>query len=348
MAIHDNLKTFACMNSDWQTLRVQLSQPCNIAITTHQRPDGDAMGSSLALYNYLIERGHQVQVITPTDYPEYFEWMPGNDKVWVYPSAKEDCDIFLENADFLFCLDFNTISRIAPMDTIVNQIDVPIVLIDHHLQPDTFAWSLSDTKACSTCELVYKFIHILEEQPLISPDVAQCIYTGLYTDTGGYQNGAVNKAAFTITAHLLDCGLDIHYVLEQLNGNGSESRVRFLGNSLLNKMTVLSDLGLAFIVVDRKDARIYNLHSGDTEGLVNYPLSIKGIRISVLIKEEKDIIKLSFRSKGDISVDGICRTYFEGGGHKNAAGGKTILPPPLAIKKITEVVEKYLKSQKKL
>ncbi len=334
------------MNSDWQALHTLLSQPCNIVITTHQRPDGDAMGSSMAMYNYLTERGHQVQVITPTEYPEYFNWMPGNDNVWVYTQNKEDSEIYLENADLIFCLDFNTLPRIAPMDTFIRTLSIPIVLIDHHLKPDTFQWSLSDTKACSTCELVYRFLHIMEEHPQISSEVAQCIYTGLYTDTGGFQNGAVNKAAFTTTAALLDCGLDIHYVLEQLNGNGSENRVRFLGNSLLNKMTINSDLGIAFIVVDRKDARTYHLQAGDTEGLVNYPLSIKGIKIAILIKEEKDIIKLSFRSKGNISVDEICRTYFEGGGHKNAAGGRTILTPPLAIKKITEVIEKYFKMNK--
>jgi phosphoesterase RecJ-like protein len=334
------------MNSEWESLRTLLNHPCNIAITTHQRPDGDAMGSSLALYNYLTERGHQAQVITPTDYPEYFNWMPGNDNVWVYTQNKQDCEIYLENADILFCLDFNTLPRISPMDTYVSTLDVPIVLIDHHLKPDTFQWSLSNTKACSTCELVFQFIHLMEDKPTISKDVAHCIYTGLYTDTGGFQNGAVNKAAFTITAALLDAELDIHYVLDQLNGNGSENRVRFLGNSLLNKMTVNNELGLAFIVVDRKDARTYSLQSGDTEGLVNYPLSIKGINISVLIKEEKDIIKLSFRSKGNISVDEICRAHFEGGGHRNAAGGRTILTPPLAIKKITEVVDKHLKINK--
>lgn len=334
------------MNSDWQALRTLLSQPSNIAITTHQRPDGDAMGSSMALYNYFTERGHQVQVITPTEYPEYFNWMPGNDSVWVYTQNKENSEIYLENADIIFCLDFNTLPRIAPMDTFVRSLAVPIVLIDHHLKPDIFQWSLSNTKACSTCELVYQFIHLMEDNPTISKDIARCIFTGLYTDTGGYQNGAVNKAAFTITAALLDAELDIHYVLDQLNGYGSENRVRFLGNSLLNKMTVNNELGLAFIVVDRKDARTYSLQAGDTEGLVNYPLTIKGINISVLIKEEKDIVKLSFRSKGNISVDEICRTHFEGGGHKNAAGGKTILPPPLAIKKITEVVGKYLKTNK--
>lgn len=334
------------MKGDLTALRQLLSQPIQITITTHQKPDGDAMGSSLGLYNYLSQFGHRIKVIVPTEFPAYFNWMPGVAELWVYPDHKAEADEWIKSSDLICCLDFNTLSRIHPMDTVVKDAEKPVLLIDHHLQPESFEWMLHDVKACSTCELVHRLMHILEETPDISLQTAQCIYTGLLTDTGNFQNGATNKAAFMIVADLMDRGLVIQYVQEQLNQNGSESKLRFLGNSLLNKMTVRHDLGIAFIVVDRKDARTYNLQAGDTEGLVNFPLSIKGINISVLIKEEREITKLSFRSKGDIDVNEFARTNFEGGGHKNAAGGKSIFPPDWLIKKITELIEKNHKKKK--
>lgn len=334
------------MKGDFIALKQLLSQPIKITITTHQKPDGDAMGSSLGLYHYLTQLGHQVKVITPTEFPGYFNWMPGVPDLYIYPEKKEESKQWIESSDLICCLDFNTLSRIHPIDSIVRDANKPILLIDHHLQPDEFPWMLHDIKASSTCELVYRFAHLYEEQPNISLEMAQCIYTGLLTDTGNFQNGATNKTAFMIVADLMDKGLVIQYVQEQLNQNGTESKLRFIGNALLNKLTVRQDLGIAFIVVDKKDARTYNLQSGDTEGLVNFPLSIKGINTSVLIKEEKDITKLSFRSKGDFDVNEFARTNFEGGGHKNASGGKSIFPPDWIIKKIIELIEKGQKKKK--
>ncbi|MCO5248656.1 MAG: DHH family phosphoesterase [Chitinophagales bacterium] len=322
------------------SLKELLTQPRKITITAHQRPDGDAMGSTLALSEYLSQFGHEIKVILPTEYPFYFEWMPGAKDAWVYPEHKEAADEWIKSSDLICCLDFNTLSRIEPMDAIVKEAEKPILLLDHHLQPDTFEWMLHDVKACSTCELVHRFINLFDAQAKITEECAQCIYTGILTDTGGFSNGATNKAAFDIVADLMDRGLDILYVQQGLNQNKTESRLRFLGNALLNEMVVNHELGIAFVVVNRKDAKKYNLQTGDTEGLVNYPLSIKGIEMSVLIKEEKSITKLSFRSKGDINVNEFARVHFEGGGHKNAAGGKSIYPPKWLINKITELVKK--------
>ncbi len=333
------------MKGDIAALKQLLSKPVQITITAHQRPDGDAMGSTLALYGFLIQFGHRVKVIYPTEYPSHFEWMPGVKDTLVYPLQNEEADEWIKASDLICCLDFNTLSRIQPMDEVVQEAKKPILLIDHHLQPDEFEWMLHDVTACSTCELVYRLIHILEQESAINKDVAQCIYTGILTDTGSFQNGATNKNAFLIVGNLLDKGLDIQEVQIQLNQNGTESRLRFLGNALYNNMTVLPDLGLAFIVVKRKDSRTFNLQAGDTEGLVNYPLTIKEIQISVLIKEEKDLTKLSFRSKGDINVNELAREHFEGGGHKNAAGGKSIFPSDWLIKKISEIVEKKYKKK---
>ncbi|MCO5230498.1 MAG: DHH family phosphoesterase [Chitinophagales bacterium] len=333
------------MNDNFTSLKQLLSGPIQITITTHQKPDGDAMGSSLALYNYLLQFGHRVKVIVPTEFPKYFNWMPGVPEMLIYPEVQNVADEWIKSSDLICCLDFNTLSRIHPMDEIIKSLDKPILLIDHHLQPDTFQWMYHDIAACSTCELIYRFIHTLHEEPNISEQTAQCIYTGILTDTGNFQNGATNRNAFLIVGDLLTKGLNIQYIQEQLNQSSTESRLRFLGNSLLNKMTLRKDLGIAFIVVDKKDAKTYNLQAGDTEGLVNYPLTIQEIQISVLIKEEREITKLSFRSKGDINVNEFARAHFEGGGHKNAAGGKSILPPDWIIKKIIELLEKEKKKK---
>jgi len=333
------------MIGNLSALQALLSQPAKIVITTHQKPDGDAMGSSLGLLNYLVEKGHDVNVVVPTDYPYYFGWMPGIEQLHVYPEKKEFCDQLIADCDLIACLDFNTLSRIAPVDEPVKASGKPVLLVDHHLQPDEFEWMLHDVKACSTCELVYKLIHILEEKPNISLASAQCLYTGILTDTGNFQNGATNRWSFAIVADLMDKGLNIRDIQEQLNQNGSESRLRFLGNSLLNKMIIRKDLGLAIIVVDRKDAKTYNLQTGDTEGLVNYPLSIRDIQVSVLIKEERELTKLSFRSKGEWDANTFARTHFEGGGHRNAAGGKSIFPPDWIIKKLIELFEKSAKKK---
>jgi bifunctional oligoribonuclease and PAP phosphatase NrnA len=333
------------MKGNLEALLTLLQQPKKIIITTHQKPDGDAMGSSLGFLNYLLAKGHDVHVVVPTEYPYYFGWMPGIDRLHVYPEKREDCDQLIAHCDLIACLDFNTLSRIAPVDEAVKASGKPVLLVDHHLQPDDFDWMLHDVKACSTCELVYQLIHLLEEKPEISLATAQCLYTGILTDTGNFQNGATNRMAFAIVADLMDKGLNIQYIQEQLNQNGSESRLRFLGNALLNKMLIRRDLGLAIITVDRKDAKTYNLQTGDTEGLVNYPLSIRDIQVSVLIKEERELTKLSFRSKGDWDANTFARAHFEGGGHKNAAGGRSIFPPDWIIKKLVELFEKSAKKK---
>jgi phosphoesterase RecJ-like protein len=321
-------------------LRDLLASPQKIVITTHQKPDGDAMGSSLALYNYLLPQGHHVRVVTPTDFPAYFSWLPNCEEIWNYEETPVLSNALVQDADVIFCLDFNDLSRIEPLNKAFEQTQAKIVLIDHHLYPKDFAhFVLHDIKACSTCELVYRFLEILDENYIYSKNVATCIYTGILTDTGSFSNGAANKKAFEITAKLLDAGLNIVEVQENLNQTGREEKLRFIGNALSRKLTIREDLGIGYIVVDRKDAYRYNLQNGDTEGLVNYPLSIEKVRVSILIKQEAKMIKLSFRSKGTISVEAICRKYFEGGGHRNASGGRSFLNLEDTIKKVVNVFE---------
>ncbi|HRB19444.1 MAG TPA: DHH family phosphoesterase, partial [Chitinophagales bacterium] len=216
-----------------------LKTPKNIVITTHQKPDGDAMGSSLALYNYLQSFGHNIRVISPTEYPTYFSYLPSYDEVWNYLENPSLSQIAIEAADLIFCLDFNDLKRIEPLNEfILKNTTTKLILLDHHLYPAIKAdWMLHDVKASSTCELVFRFLEFFDADYKITKEVAECIYTGLLTDTASFSNGATNKKSLEIAAHLLDCGLNIIYVQEQLNQNGREEKLRFLGNTLFRNMT---------------------------------------------------------------------------------------------------------------
>ncbi len=319
-----------------------LKTPRNIVITTHQKPDGDAMGSSLALYNFLQPLGHNVRVISPTEFPAYFGYLPGCDEVWNYLENPSLSQIAIESAELICCLDFNDLGRIEPVDEHIRKnTSAKLVLIDHHLFPKIDAeFILHDIKACSTCELIYRLFEMYDKDYIPTKDVSECIYTGILTDTASFSNGATNQKALQITARLLDCGLNIINIQEQLNQNGREEKLRFLGNALFRNMIIREDIGLGIIIVDKKDAYRFNLQTGDTEGLVNYPLTIKNVKVAVLIKQEPKIIKLSFRSKGEYSVEKICRENFEGGGHRNASGGRSFLSVEETIDKIIEIFEK--------
>lgn len=335
------------LNGTIEVLKDGLSKPRKIVITTHQKPDGDAMGSSLGLYNYLVEKKHNVTVVTPTDYPTFLNWLPGNDLVISAEQKKVAAEKAIGEADIIFCLDFNALSRIVPIDGFVGDSLAYKVLIDHHLEPDDFPdlmfWN---TKASSTCELIFDFLHLLEDNPLISIDTATCLYTGLLTDTGNFSNGATTPKAMRLAADLIEKGANFMDIQEKMNNNNLESKLRFLGNSLLNKMVILPELEFGYIYVNKEDSRKFNLQSGDTEGLVNFPLSVKGIRIAALIKEDASMIKLSFRSKGEINVNEFARQHFNGGGHKNAAGGRSNESIDKTIHRIVDLL-KLEKAKKK-
>lgn len=313
-----------------------------IVITTHQKPDGDAMGSSLAMFNFLDALEHDVRVITPTEYPAYFGYLPGNDAVYNYLENPSLSQIALEEAELLICLDFNDFGRIEPLGTSISKnTALKILLIDHHLHPKINAdWTLHDVSASSTCELVYRFLKEFSLDFNPTKEIAECIYTGILTDTASFSNGATNKSSLEITAQLLDAGLNIIYVQEQLNQTGREEKLRFIGNALYKKMIIREDIGIGVIVIDKKDAYRFNLQTGDTEGLVNYPLSIKNVKVAILLKQESKMIKLSFRSKGDFSVERICRENFEGGGHRNASGGRAFGTVEETLDKIYAIFEK--------
>jgi phosphoesterase RecJ-like protein len=308
---------------DIASLTELLAQPQKIVITTHHKPDGDAMGSSLGLYNYLIQQGHHVKVITPTDYPQFLDWMPGNGEVIIYTEQKTAADILIADAKLIFCLDFNALSRINEMGVEVGKSPAVKVMIDHHLEPEDFDdYRYWDINACATAQLVYTFIvHELNNSKLINKDVATCLYTGIMTDSASFSLPNTTSAVHRIIADLIDAGAVNYHIHDLVYNNSTENRLRFLGTCLSQRLEVLYEYNTAIITVSKEDLENYGIVTGDTEGIVNYALSIAGIRLAAFIVERTDMVKLSLRSKGEFPANDICKKYFKGGGHRNAAGG---------------------------
>ncbi len=303
----------------------ELSFPKNIVITMHQKPDGDAMGSSLALYNFLKPMGHTVQVIAPTNWPKFLDWLPGASEVWDYERKKEDSQKCLDNADWIFCLDFNVMSRTKLMTDPLTEAKATKILIDHHQQPqeEAFSYGVSNVAKSSTAEMIYDFIENAGYLNNINKDIAACLYTGILTDTGSFRHPGTSSHVHSIVSNLMQHGLDHTKVHQEVFDNGSETRLRFIGNALVNRMEVFYEYNTALIAIPASDITKYSINTGDTEGLVNYPLSIEGIKMAAIIIDRGELIKCSFRSKGDIDVNIFARKYFNGGGHKNAAGGQS-------------------------
>lgn len=308
---------------DVATLKELLAQPRKIVITTHHKPDGDAMGSSLGLYNYLIQKGHHVRLITPTDYPHFLQWLPNNPEVIIYTDHQNAAAQMVKEAELIFCLDFNSLSRINALGDLVQSSSALKIMIDHHLEPEGFDdfrhWNIN---ASSSAQLVYEFIvDLMEEKELISTDVAVCLYTGIMTDSGSFRFPTTTSKVHRIVADLIDLGAENSRIHQLVYDNSSENRLRFLGFCLSEKLEVLPEFNTAIISVTKEELKRFSIITGDTEGIVNYALSINGIRLAAFIVERTDMVKLSLRSTGDFPANEICKKYFKGGGHRNAAGG---------------------------
>ncbi len=331
--------------TDLQKVKDVLSAPQKIVITTHHRPDGDAMGSSLALYNYLRLKGNDVTVITPSEYPEFLEWLPGNDKVIVYEKDENVANRIIESSTVIFCLDFNWMSRVEKMEQPVRLSNSIKVLIDHHLEPEkAFDHVFSYPEACSTCELIYEFIVGLGDRKMINKEIAECIYTGIMTDTNSFRYASMKSDTHRIIADLIDAGAENYKIHENVYDTSLENRLRLLGYSLKEKLTVLPEFNTAYIALSQAELDMFNFKPGDSEGIVNYALSIKGIKLAAFFTDRDREIKISFRSKGDFSVKDMSAKYFQGGGHKNASGGKSDESLEATVKKFLSVLPNY-KSQ---
>jgi phosphoesterase RecJ-like protein len=308
-----------------QELYSLLKTPRRVAITTHEKPDADAMGSSLALRHFLTQLGHSVTVISPTNWAGWVDWMPGTASVLDYERQKDLADRELEAADWLFCLDFNTVSRTRSLAPKLRSIACTRILIDHHREPDTefFDFGISDTGKSSTCEMIYDLITGSGYGDRIDVAVSECLYAGVVGDTGSFRFPSTHEGVHRLVADLKSRGLVHHIVHEQLFDTYKENRLRFIGHVLLHRMEVLYEYQTVLIAIPRSDLIRYEIRTGDTEGLVNYPQMIQGIKLVALVIDRDVERKWSFRSKGAFDCNQFARSFFEGGGHFNAAGGRS-------------------------
>src|ERR1700744_5379339 len=323
-----------------------LAQPRKIVITTHHKPDGDAMGSSLGLYNYLIQQGHHTKVITPTDYPDFLAWLPGNGEVMIYTDHKEEAAALVADAELIFCLDFNALGRINELGELVRASSGFKIMIDHHLDPEDFDdYRHWDINACASAQLVYDFIvNQLGNKSMVNKDVATCLYTGIMTDSASFRLPNTTSEVHRIIADLIDLGAVNWRIHELVYNSASENRLRFLGHCLTNCLEVLPEYNTAIITVDKAALKKYDVNTGDTEGIVNYALAMSNIHLAAFIVERTDKVKLSLRSKGDFPANDICKKYFSGGGHRNAAGGQSTD----SLEQVVEQFKSILPSYKKL
>lgn len=307
-----------------QEIYPQLSTPRTVIITTHQKPDADAMGSSLALRHFLESFGHTVYIIAPTNWARWLNWMPGVDDVMDYEADRPKAESLLDTAEWLFCLDFNHLDRTKNMAPKLASLTCIKILIDHHQEPDlaAFNYGVSSTAKSSTCEMVYDFIVASGHRDRINKPISECIYAGVVADTGSFRFNSTHAAVHHMVAYLKEQGLEHSQIHENLYDNNLETRLRFLGHVLSNRMEVLYAHETALISIPKTDLLRFGVKTGDTEGLVNYPLSISGVKLAAICIDRDEERKWSFRSKGAFDCNTFARMYFNGGGHYNASGGR--------------------------
>jgi phosphoesterase RecJ-like protein len=303
-----------------------LNTSSEISIVTHVNPDGDAIGSVTALNNFLRERNIKSTIIVPNHFPDFLKWINGCENILVYFNQKDRCERILKNSDLLLCCDFNKLSRLDAMGEFIETLNMKKVLIDHHIDPgeEDFSLVFSKVPISSTCEIIYNIIRQITGKKYVSPQIAESLYTGIMTDTGAFTHSCSSEV-FRIIANLMECGISREKIHSAVYNSFSANRMRLMGYCI-GKMEVLPEYRTAYIALTREELDKFEFEHGDTEGFVNIPLSIKDIVLSVFFTESKDnYIKLSLRSVGEFSVDDMARKYFDGGGHKNASGGKSFV-----------------------
>ena len=327
---------------DIQAIQLLLSTPKKIAIIPHRSPDGDAMGSTLGLYHFLLKNNHHPVVVSPNEFPDFLAWLPGSETVKIFEKDKKNCAQILEEAELIFTLDFNAMHRVGEMENVLSKLKVPFIMIDHHQSPDDYAtYTYSDIAFGSTCEMLYNFISFLGKKSDIDKTIGTCIYTGILTDSGSFRFPKTTGTTHRIIADLIDLGVENSEIPTLLFDNSSYGRLQLLGRALQN-MKVITEHKTAYITLTQDELNSFNHVKGDTEGIVNYGLSIKGIVFTAIFIENKEenIIKISFRSQGDFDVNQFAREHFNGGGHRNAAGGKSELTIGETVRKFEDLVQK--------
>lgn len=322
-------------------LKALLNYPKDIVIVTHRNPDGDAIGSSLGLYHFLNKLGHTVRMVSPSEYPEVFSWMKDIEKIIVYDVEPEDSSAVIDRADMVFCLDFNALDRIDKVGELVDKAKGARVMVDHHLYPEPFAdFILSDTAASSTCELVFDLIMGLGWKEHMDHIIGECLFTGILTDTGSFKYGTSAKL-FRIVAELIEFGVDDYRLQDLIFNSMSEKHLRLLGHCLHNRMEILEEYQTGIITLTKEDYASFDIQRGDTEGIVNFLLKVKNVKVAAFITEQPTIVKISLRSKGDFSVQEIARRHFKGGGHKNASGGYSFQSLNATVRRFKSVLPHY-------
>ncbi|MDG1394132.1 MAG: bifunctional oligoribonuclease/PAP phosphatase NrnA [Flavobacteriaceae bacterium] len=324
-------------------LKKILSTPKKVVIVPHKNPDGDAMGSTLGLYHYLEKLGHSATVIAPNDYPEFLKWIPGTESVVIHEKELAVADALISDADLIFTLDFNALHRCGAMEIPIENSKAIKVMIDHHQQPDAYAaFMYSDVTMCSTCQMVYHFIEKMGDLDLIDITIGEALYTGIMTDTASFRFPLTTSTTHRVIAHLIDVGVEKSKIHNSVYDTNSFGRLQLLGCAL-NNLRFLENFKTAYISLSNKELDAHGFEKGDTEGLVNYGLSLKGAKFAVIFIEHKEesIIKISFRSKGSFDVNEFARTHFHGGGHKNASGGRSTLNLEDTIANFISILEDY-------
>lgn len=309
----------------------------------HQKPDPDAMGSALALYHFFKNAGLSAQVISPTNWADFLKWMPGMNEVMDYENDKEHANTVIQQATWIFCLDFNNITRTKLMEKILLKVQAKKVLIDHHREPqlDLFDYGISDFSKSSTAEMVYDFILSAGKSNLINKDIATCLYAGVMADTGSFRFSSTTAGVHQMIAQLI--GFDIQHskIHAAVYDNFQENRLRFIGHVLTYRMEIFYEHNIALIAIPKSDTQKFHIKTGDTEGLVNYPLSIQGIEMAALLIDREEERKWSFRSKDQFDCNSFARKYFNGGGHYNASGGRSLDSLEENIEQFKKVIKEF-------
>ena len=310
---------------DFQEINALLASPKNIAIIPHRSPDGDAMGSTLALYHFLKKLNQDAVVIAPNEFPDFLGWLPASETVRIFEKDKEAVADVLSKADIVFTLDFNALHRTGEMEHTLARLNTTFIMIDHHQKPDDYAkYRFSNPAYGSTCEMIYDFIVGLGKTDLLDKTIATCIYCGIMTDSGSFRFPSTTSKTHRIVGDLIDLGVENGYIHNSVYDSNTYNSLQLLGRALQNLKTIPSKK-TSYTTLSSKELDEFQYVKGDTEGIVNYGLSLKGIEMTAMFIEHKDenIVKISFRSKGEFDVNQFARDHFNGGGHINAAGGKS-------------------------
>jgi len=330
--------------NDYKAIKDCIYQSKNIVLSTHTNPDGDTLGASLGLYHFLKSVGIEVKMISPDIAPDFLSWMPAYEQMLVYTQSSGEVKKCIQDADLIIHIDYNALHRTGEqLSGILAKADhAQHAIIDHHPQPaDIFCAYISDTSACSTAQLVYQFIIDAFDRQNITTHAATCLYVGLITDTGSFSYGMEDEKPYLMGAALVKAGIDDRWIHQKVYSNNTENRLKLLGYALNEKLVIQADEHWAYISLTREELERYQYKAGDTEGLVNYALSVNGVVAAVLMSEKTDKIRLSFRSKGSFAVNGIARDCFDGGGHLNAAGGNSHLSMEKTIERLKKCMSKF-------